>query len=114
MTQVDKAYSHTDAKEHQNLMALTADGQIKGILYASATKNVGDLVDGAGETLTITVPGADLGDLVLASLGVDLVDFTVSAYVQAANAVEVRIQNESGAQVNLASTTLRVLVFDVT
>lgn len=113
MTQVDKAYAHTDAKEHQNLMALTADGAIKGILYASATKNVGSLVDAAGETLTISVPGAALGDIVLASLGVDIVDMTVTGYVQAANAVEVRVQNESGSTADLASTTLRVIVFQV-
>lgn len=114
MPEVDKSYPQTDAKDQQNLMALTANGAVKQILYASATKNVGDLADGAGETLTITVNGAALGDIVIASLGVDLVDFTVSAYVQAANAVEVRVQNESGEQVNLAETTLRVLVFDVT
>lgn len=114
MPEVDKSYPQTDAKDQQNLMALTANGQIKQIMYAEATKDVGNLADGAGETLTITVNGANVGDIVIASFGVDIQDMTVSAYVQAANAVEVRVQNESGGAINLASTTMRVIVFDVT
>lgn len=80
-------------------------------VVAKASVDVGNLADGAGETLTITVPGAALGDACVASLGVDLQDMTVNCYVQAANAVEVRVQNESGGAINLASTTLRVFLF---
>lgn len=79
-------------------------------LYGSATYNASDLADGAGETTTVTVAGAKLGDFALASLGVGLQGITVTAYVSAANTVSVRVQNESGGQLNLASTTLRVLV----
>lgn len=113
---IDKSYGHTDQKEFQNLMALTASGQVKAILYGSATKDVGSLADGAGETLSLTVNGVALGDIVMGvSLGVDIVDMSVTAYVVSANTVEVRVQNESGAgPVDLASTTVRVLVADVT
>lgn len=76
----------------------------------SKTVNVGSLVDAAGETVTITVPGAALGDACVASFGVDVVDMTVTCYVQAANAVEVRVQNESGSTADLASTTMRVFM----
>jgi len=77
----------------------------------SATLDAGSLVDGAGETDDVTVPGVALGDMVIgASLGVDLVGLTVTGYVSAANTVKFRIQNESGSTVDLASSTLRIVV----
>lgn len=111
---VDKSYGHTDEKEHRNLMALTATGVIKGVYHASETHNFGSLADGAGETGSITVLGAELGDHVMVSAGVDLQDMTFTGYVQAADTVEYRLQNESGGVVDLASTTIRVTVIDVT
>lgn len=76
-----------------------------------ATLDAGSLADGAGETDTVTVPGVALGDMVLgASLGVDEAGLTVTGYVSAANTVSLRIQNESGGTVDLASATLRVVV----
>ena len=76
-----------------------------------ATLDAGSLVDRAGETDDITIPGVALGDMVLgASLGVDLVGLTVTGYVSAANTVNFRIQNESGSTVDLASSTLRIVV----
>ena len=76
-----------------------------------ATLDAGSLVDGAGETDDITIPGVALGDMVLsASLGVDLVGLTVTGYVSAANTVKFRIQNESEATVNLDSAKLRIVI----
>lgn len=81
------------------------------VIQASATVDVATLADAAGATVQLTgVTGAALGDFVLVSFGVDLVDMTVSAYVQAAGVVEIRVQNESGAVSSLASTTVRVIV----
>ena len=75
------------------------------------TLDAGSLVDGAGETDDVTVPGVALGDMVLgASLGVDIVGLTVTGYVSAANTVKFRVQNESGSTVDLASSTLRIVV----
>ena len=108
-------FGETDTKAHNNLMALTAEGNVKGFIYGEGTLDVGNLVDAAGETETITVNGVALGDMVIGvSLGVDVSDMTITGYVQAANAVEIRVQNESGGTINLASTTVRVLVADVT
>jgi hypothetical protein len=77
----------------------------------TATLDAGSLVDGAGETDDVTVPGVALGDMVIgASLGVDLVGLTVTGYVSAANTVNFRIQNESEATVNLAAATLRIVI----
>jgi hypothetical protein len=77
----------------------------------TATLDAGSLVDGAGETDDVTVPGVALGDMVIgASLGVDLVGLTVTGYVSAANTVKFRVQNESGSTADLASSTLRIVV----
>ena len=84
---------------------------LAGILTGSATYDTASLVDGAGATTTITVTGAVLGDFVLVSFGVDLQGISVTAYVSAADTVSVRIQNESGGTLDLASTTVRALVF---
>jgi hypothetical protein len=75
------------------------------------TLDAGSLVDAAGETETIAVPGVALGDIVIGfSFGVDLAGVTATAYVSAANVVTIRVQNESGSTVDLASTTVRVVV----
>ena len=77
----------------------------------TATLNAGSLVDGAGETDDLTVPGVAVGDMVLgASLGVALVGLIVSGYVSAADTVKFRIQNESGSTADLASTTMRIVI----
>lgn len=82
-----------------------------GGLFGSATFNPANLADGAGETTTVTVTGAALGDFVVAvSFSLDLQGITLTAYVSAANTVAVRFQNESGGAVDLASGTLRVRV----
>ena len=77
----------------------------------TATLDASSLIDGAGETNTIAVPGVKLGDIVLnVSMGVDVSGISVTPYVSAANAVSVRFQNESGGTLDLASTTIRCVV----
>lgn len=88
--------------------AMAEDARVQVV---AKTIDVGNLADGAGETETITVPGAALGDACVASFGVDVQDMSITCYVQAAGAVEVRVQNESGGAINLASTTMRVFLF---
>src|SRR5690349_14035119 len=83
---------------------------LAGVLSGSATYDTASLADGAGATTTVTVTGAALGDFVLVSLGVDLQGITVTGYVSATDTVAVRIQNESGGTLDLASTTIRVRV----
>src|SRR5437868_15254695 len=82
-----------------------------GILTGSATYDAASLADGVGATTTVTVTGAVLGDFVIVSHGVDLAGITVTGYVSAADTVSVRFQNESGGTLDLASGTLRALVF---
>lgn len=77
----------------------------------SATLDVGSLVDAAGSSDTIAVPGVALGDMVIAvSFGVSVAGITVTGFVSAANVVTIRMQNESAGTLDLASTTVKVLV----
>ncbi len=77
------------------------------------TVDPASLADAVGATTALTVTGAALGDFVLVAAPYDLVDVIVTAYVQAANTVEIRVQNESGAGANLASGTWNILVLRV-
>lgn len=79
-------------------------------LHGSATFDPTSLADGAGQTTTVTVTGAALGDYVQCSFSLDLQGITVTAWVSSANTVSVRLQNESGGVLDLASGTLRVQV----
>jgi hypothetical protein len=65
---------------------------------------------GAG-TDTITVAGVALGDVVLAmSVGVSEAGVVRRAYVSAANTVTVATDNLTGAAVDLASTTIKLII----
>jgi hypothetical protein len=76
-----------------------------------ATLDAGSLVDGAGETDTVAVPGVALGDMVIGcSFAVSEVGMSVTAYVDSAGSVSIRIQNESGSTVDLASCKIRLVV----
>lgn len=79
-------------------------------LSGSATYNPSDLANGTGETTTVTVTGAVLGDFAEASFSLDLSGLQLTAYVSAANTVSCRFQNGTGGNVNLASGTLRARV----
>jgi hypothetical protein len=86
-------------------------GLYSNTFLVRATLDADSLVDGAGDTDTVAVPGVALGDMVLsASLAVDVAGLIVTAYVSAANTVSIRFQNETGGTVDLASATLRLVV----
>jgi hypothetical protein len=72
----------------------------------SATFNPKNLVDGDGETTTVTVTGAVLGDFAEASFSIDLQGVELHPWVSATDTVSVRFQNETGGVVDLASGTL--------
>ena len=79
-------------------------------LEGSATFNPGNLADGAGESTTVTVTGAAIGDYAEVAFGVSTQGITVTASVTAADTVTVRFQNETGGALDLASSTLRARV----
>jgi hypothetical protein len=82
-----------------------------GWLSASATWDPPSVANGASTTTTLTVGGAVLGDMVNASFSLSLGGLSLSAQVSAADTVQVRLSNNSGAPVDLASGTIRVQVF---
>lgn len=96
--------------------ALTGNSNVKGVFYHEQTSvDLANITDGTGVTQSITVTGVELGDIVMGiSFGVDLQDMTVTGYVQSSDTVEVRVQNESGSAVDLGSTTIRLIIYDVT
>ena len=79
----------------------------------SVAFNPGSLNDKAGETTTISVPGARLGDFVVASFSLDLQNIILSPYVSADDVVSVRLQNETNGTLNLGAGTLKVGVLDI-
>ena len=100
----------------------TADGSFNGVtpatfhamaplgwLTGAITWDPSSLTDGTGQTSSaITVTGAAAGDYVLVAPPYDLQDCTATGYVQAANTVEIRLQNESGGTRDLGSGAWRV------
>jgi len=117
---IDDLIKRVEAIEKQGLIFHVHNGtdspkirvkDLQKIVYKEATVNPGSLADGVGETVQITgVTGANLGDFVLVSAPYDLQDITVTGYVQATDVVEIRLQNEGAATVDLASGTWRILV----
>lgn len=82
------------------------------VLTGSATWNPGNLADGAGETsASIPVTDAQLGDFVWVSAPYDLQGILAMGYVDVANSVKVRLQNETTGAIDLASGTWRVRVY---
>jgi len=90
---------------------LAAETLATVVINASAVVDVASLADGAGATsASITVTGAALGDFVLISCSLDLQGLILTAYVDAANSVKFRIQNETAGTIDLASATFKVRV----
>lgn len=79
-------------------------------LQGSATWDPADLATADVTSTTVTVPGAKLGDFAIASLGVDIADLMLDAQVTAANTVTVLLENHTGGNINLGSSTCRVRV----
>jgi parallel beta-helix repeat protein len=84
--------------------------KVNGGLEGSVSWNPGDLSNGTGETTSLTVTGAAVGDRVEVFPGIDLDGLVHSGYVSATDTVELRLHNGTGGNVNLASSTWRVRV----
>jgi len=70
-----------------------------------------NIASGNGVTTTVPVPGARKGDFVVASFSGDLQGLIMNAQVNDDDSVAVRIHNETGSAVDLASGTLSVGVY---
>lgn len=77
----------------------------------SCTLDAGAVGAGATDTDTVTVPGVALGDMVIGfSHGVSEAGLVKRAYVSAANTVTIVTYNPTAGSVNLASTTLTLII----
>lgn len=86
-------------------------GAYDGVLSGQTTFDASSLLMATGQTTTVTVTGAALGDFVTGvSHSVDLQGITVTAWVSAADTVTIRFQNNSSGTIDLASGALRVVV----
>lgn len=72
---------------------------------ASVQFQATNLADGAGVAQTVTVPGAQLGDVAVAAWGATVASTMLFAYVSAPDTVTVRIQNESGGAASAVTAT---------
>ena len=77
----------------------------------SCTLNSASVATTATATDTVTVAGVALGDMVLGmSIGVDEAGLVRRAYVSAANTVTIVTYNPTASSVDLASTTLNLVI----
>ena len=82
-----------------------------GQLEGSATWDPGSIADGDEVAQEVTVTGAALGDMAIASFSLDVADLVINAAVTAADTVTVILANNTGGAVDLASGTVRARVF---
>ena len=77
----------------------------------SCTLNSASVATTATATDTVTVAGVALGDMVLGmAIGVDEAGLVRRAYVSAANTVTIVTYNPTASSVDLASTTLNLVI----
>lgn len=88
----------------------TNNNEVPYRLQGTATYDPPSLADGAGATTTVTVTGAALGDMALASFSLTTSGITITAWVSATDTVSVRFQNESGGVLDIGSGTLKAWV----
>ena len=98
--------------EYDGTQVLIAGTPIAPVLRASATWDPANIADTAVTSTTITVTGAEVGDVVLAAHDqITTEEVLVSAHVRAADTVIVIIHNKTGSDLNIDSGTLYVTVF---
>jgi len=91
-------------------------GVFKDTWVVTCTLDSASVADQAAGTDTVAVPGVVLGDMIIGmsaggmSAGVDEAGLVRRAYVSAAGTVTIATTNTTGAAVNLASTTVRLVI----
>jgi len=84
--------------------------RLSGIPVVEATYDAASIADGNEVAVDVTVPGAALGDFVLASLSIDVADLVLSVAVTAADTATAVLANNTGGAIDLASATLSIYV----
>lgn len=102
-------YGHTDEKQHQNLMALTSNGIIKGMRIVTVSIDPPSMATTADGSDTGTIAGLAVGDGLIPFPLIDMQEIMFSANISAANTVEVSFYNTGSGTVNLAASIWRFL-----
>jgi len=97
------------------VVSRAGNDQFRGIFSdtwaVTCTLNSASVADQAAATDTVTVPGVALGDMVIGmSAGVDEAGLVRRAYISAANTVTIATTNTTGGAVDLASTTVTLII----
>lgn len=93
---VDLGYG-SDVNYWGNGLVLDSARQVPSMLTGTVARTTSSISDGDSDTKSVTIADATFGDICTVNLGVDSIDLTVHAYVQAADTVEVTMHNSSGA-----------------
>jgi hypothetical protein len=98
---------------HQISLSSFSLAGASGTATSQAWSDLTTINPGSFQSKDVTVPGASLGDFVLASLDLDTQDMLFTYQVTADNTVTCTLYNPTTAAITLAATgTLRVLVFE--
>lgn len=97
------------------ITARQGNDQFRGVFSDTweviCTLDTASVADQAAATDTVAVPGVVLGDMVIGmSAGVSEAGLVRRAYVSAAGTVTIATTNTTGAAVNLASTTVKLVI----
>ena len=97
------------------ITARQGNDQFRGVFSDTwevvCTLDTASVADQAAATDTVAVPGVVLGDMVIGlSAGVSEAGLVRRAYVSAAGTVTISSTNTTGAAVNLASTTVKLVI----
>ncbi len=106
---IDLGYG-SDADYWGSCLHVDATGTCNTVLTGSTTWDAGSIADGDEEAQDVTVVGVALGDPVLVTMGVDVADLVVQASVTAEDTVTVLLANNTGGAIDLASTTVEVMI----
>ena len=97
------------------ITARQGNDQFRGVFSDTwevvCTLDSASVADQGAATDTVAVPGVVLGDMVIGmSAGVSEAGLVRRAYVSAAGTVTIATTNTTGAAVNLASTTVKLVI----
>jgi hypothetical protein len=97
------------------IVSRRGNDQFRGIFSdtwaVTCTLDTAEIADQAAATDTVAIPGVALGDMVIGmSAGVSEAGVVRRAYVSAAGTVTIATTNTTGAAVNLASTTVKLVI----
>lgn len=91
----------------QGPLVTDTSGNVTSAISGTATFDPSSLLTLTGQTTTITVTGAALGDIAVGSFSLDLQGIQVTYYISATNTCSARFFDATGGTVDLASGTLK-------